>query len=165
MLPGVVVHIYADANFNTLCNAHTTVQPVLLVFQRGYSTGECTSPHDLYILRSKYFYGIDLLTRAIDDAMHQRSPGPAPGPAPPPAPAPPPPGPACKDCPNIVLMFTDDQDLLIGCVRKKVETSVQHLDIIPNHYAHCVKSKSLRAMQFMLTHEHAASSLHNPPMV
>eukprot|EP00756_Hemistasia_phaeocysticola_P060152 Hpha_TRINITY_DN3779_c0_g1::TRINITY_DN3779_c0_g1_i1::g.23856::m.23856/K01137/GNS; N-acetylglucosamine-6-sulfatase len=28
--------------------------------------------------------------------------------------APPPPGPPCTDCPNIVLMFTDDQDYLIG---------------------------------------------------
>ena len=33
----------------------------------------------------------------------------------PPSPAPAPaPGAACSDCPNIVLMFTDDQDLLIG---------------------------------------------------
>eukprot|EP01046_Picozoa_sp_COSAG06_P001834 COSAG06_NODE_61_length_27084_cov_48.281490_26_plen_200_part_00 len=34
--------------------------------------------------------------------------------APPPPPPPPPPAPACKDCPNILLMFTDDQDLIIG---------------------------------------------------
>jgi hypothetical protein len=33
---------------------------------------------------------------------------------PPPLPPPPAPGPACAGCPNIVLMFTDDQDLLIG---------------------------------------------------
>jgi hypothetical protein len=40
---------------------------------------------------------------------------PTPGPAPTPAPSPvPPPGPACTDCPNILLMFTDDQDLTIG---------------------------------------------------
>eukprot|EP01065_Artemidia_motanka_P029313 TRINITY_DN35454_c0_g1_i1.p1 TRINITY_DN35454_c0_g1~~TRINITY_DN35454_c0_g1_i1.p1 ORF type:complete len:616 (+),score=241.61 TRINITY_DN35454_c0_g1_i1:79-1926(+) len=32
----------------------------------------------------------------------------------PPTPPTPPPGPACTDCPNIVLMFTDDQDLVIG---------------------------------------------------
>lgn len=36
-------------------------------------------------------------------------------PVPPPPPSPPsPPGPPCKDCPNILLMFTDDQDLTIG---------------------------------------------------
>ena len=41
--------------------------------------------------------------------------GPAPAPPPPPPPQPvPPPGPACTTCPNIILMFTDDQDLTIG---------------------------------------------------
>jgi len=38
---------------------------------------------------------------------------PTPHPTPPPAP-PAPPGPPCADCPNILLMFTDDQDLTIG---------------------------------------------------
>mmetsp|Transcript_59848 Transcript_59848/g.165550 ORF Transcript_59848/g.165550 Transcript_59848/m.165550 type:complete len:558 (+) Transcript_59848:34-1707(+) len=33
-----------------------------------------------------------------------------------------PPGPACKDCPNIVLMLTDDQDILIGGWGPMVQT-------------------------------------------
>eukprot|EP00038_Savillea_parva_P030217 m.76389 g.76389 ORF g.76389 m.76389 type:complete len:690 (-) comp9057_c0_seq1:74-2143(-) len=45
----------------------------------------------------------------VTGAAASLPPGPAP-PAPPPAP----PGPACTDCPNIVLMFTDDQDLTLG---------------------------------------------------
>ena len=37
-----------------------------------------------------------------------------PTPPPPTPPPPPPPGPPCADCPNILLMFTDDQDELLG---------------------------------------------------
>ena len=39
---------------------------------------------------------------------------PPPPPVHPPASTPPAPGPPCKDCPNILLMFTDDQDLILG---------------------------------------------------
>ena len=51
-------------------------------------------------------------------------PQPAPIPTPPPTPPPPAPtpGPACKDCPNILLMFTDDQDEIVGGWKPMVQT-------------------------------------------
>lgn len=51
-------------------------------------------------------------------------PQPAPSPTPPPTPPPPAPTPgaACKDCPNILLMFTDDQDEILGGWKPMAQT-------------------------------------------
>eukprot|EP01064_Diplonema_japonicum_P029219 TRINITY_DN4663_c0_g3_i2.p1 TRINITY_DN4663_c0_g3~~TRINITY_DN4663_c0_g3_i2.p1 ORF type:complete len:589 (+),score=70.13 TRINITY_DN4663_c0_g3_i2:70-1767(+) len=49
---------------------------------------------------------------------------------------PPPPGPICKDCPNIVLMITDDQDEVIGGWdnMKQTKEKVQHKGVIATEW-------------------------------